>query len=113
MKAQVRFAVAALGLMSAVGIAPLAFAGQSHEDHAGPPVHYGGGISRTIVIDDNKKQVNVKEDEAIRFVVGGKKSFSWLFDMHDQDADLRSLAPKGMLDRSIRVRVEPIRSSAQ
>jgi hypothetical protein len=116
MKAQVRFAIAALGLMSAVGTAPLAFAGQAHDDHVGPVVHQGGGISRTVAIDDKMKEVNVREDETIRFIVsgaGGKKSFAWVFDMQDQNADLRQLAPKGMLDRSIRVRVQPVRSSTQ
>jgi hypothetical protein len=112
MKAQVRFAIAALGLMSAVGTAPFAFAGRAHEDHVAPAVHQGGGISRTVVIDDKMKQVNVREDEIIRFVIG-QKSFAWVFDMQDQDADLRQLAPKGMLDRSIKVRVAPVRSSAQ
>ncbi len=112
MKAQVRFAIAALGLMSAVGTAPLAFAGKSHEDHVAPAVHQGGGISRTVVIDDKMKEVNVREDETIRFVVGAK-SFAWVFDMQDQNADLRQLAPKGTLDRSIRVRVAPVRSGGQ
>jgi hypothetical protein len=116
MKAQVRFAIAALGLMSAVGTAPLAFAGQPHEDHVSPAVHRGGGINRTVVIDDKTKWVNVKEDEIIRFVVGagGQKSFAWVFDLQDQNADLRQLAPKGMLGGSpIRVYVTPTRSSSQ
>ena len=113
MKPQVRFAIAALGLMSAIGTAPFAFAGQSHEDQVAPAVHQGGGITRTVVIDAKTKWVNVKEDETIRFVVGGaggQKSFAWVFDMQDQSADLRQLAPKGMLDRSIRVYVAPVRS---
>jgi hypothetical protein len=113
MKAQVRFAIAALGLMSAIGTAPLAFAGQPHEDHVSPAVHRGGGISRTVVIDDKTKWVNVKEDEIIRFVVGAK-SFAWVFDLYDQNADLRQLAPKGMLGGGpIRVYVTPTRSSTQ
>ena len=116
MKAQVRFAIAALGLMSAVGTAPLAFAGLPHEDVAEPAVHQGGGINRTVVIDDKTKFINVKEDETIRFVVGagGKKSFAWVFDMQDQNTDLRQLAPKGMLGGGpIRVYVTPTRSSSQ
>jgi hypothetical protein len=118
MKAQVRFAIAALGLMSAVGTAPLAFAGLPHEDVAEPAVHQGGGINRTVVIDDKTKYVNVREDEIIRFIVaraGGQKSFAWVFDMQDQNADLRQLAPKGMLvgGGPIRVYVIPTRSSAQ
>ena len=112
MKTQIRHVVAALGLVSAIGAAPLAFAGQSHEDQVEPAVHRGGGISRTVVIDDKTKWVNVKEDETIRFVVGAK-SFAWVFDMYDQDADLRQLAPKGMLDRTVKVYVAPTRSSAQ
>jgi hypothetical protein len=117
MKAQVRFAIAALGLMSAVGAAPLAFAGQAHEDQVEPAVHRGGGISRTVVIDEKTKWINVREDETIRFVVGGageQKNFAWKFDMSDRDVDLRQLAPKGLLgDRSIRVYVSPSQSSAQ
>jgi len=113
MKTQIRYAVAALGLVSAIGAAPLAFAGQAHEDQVEPAVHRGGGISRTVVIDDKTKWVNVKEDETIRFVVGAK-SFAWVFDMQDQNTDLRDLAPKGTLsDRPIRVYVMPTRSSGR
>ncbi len=113
MKTQIRYAVAALGLVSAIGVGPLAFAGQAHEDQVEPAVHQGGGISRTVVIDGKTKWVNVSEDETIRFVVGAK-SFGWVFDMYDQNADLRDLAPKGTLgDRPIRVYVHPTRSSGR
>jgi hypothetical protein len=103
MKTRIRIAVASLGLMGAFAAAPLALAGQSHESL---PVaaHQGGVVNRIIVIDNRMRSINVNEGETIRFVVG-QKSFAWLFDRFDQGSDLKDMAPKGMLDRSIKVYV--------
>jgi hypothetical protein len=105
MKPRTRIAVASLGLMSAFAAAPLALAGQPHEESLPEHVHRGGAIDRTIVIDGTTKWINVTEGETIRFVVG-EKSFAWIFDSYDQGKDLKQIAPKGMLsDRSVKVYV--------
>lgn len=103
MKRRIRTAVASLGLISAFSAAPLALAGQPHENLPEETVHRGGLVDRTIVIDDKTKWVNVTEGEIIRFLVGGgpgeQKSFAWRFDSHDQGVDLNKIAPKGMLGK--------------
>jgi hypothetical protein len=105
MKPRIRIAVASLGLMGAFAAAPLALAGQAHEESLPEAVHRGGLVDRTIVIDGTTKWINVTEGETIRFLVGGK-SFAWVFDSYDQGADLKKLAPKGMLgDRPVKVYV--------
>ena len=102
MKPRIRIVVASLGLMGAFAAAPLALAGQLHEDLVAP-AHRSGPVDRTVVIDDKMQSINVKEGETIRFVVG-EKSFAWLFDRNDQGSDLKQMAPKGMLgNRSIKV----------
>ena len=110
MKPRIHIVVASLGLMSAFAAAPLALAGQLHEDLVTPATpgtsaHRGGPVDRTVVIDDKMRSINVKDGETIRFVVG-EKSFAWIFDSYDQGKDLKQIAPKGMLgDRSIKVYV--------
>lgn len=104
MKPRIHVVVASLGLMSAFAAAPLALAGQLHEEPA-THAHQGGPVDRTVVIDDKMQWINVNEGETIRFVVG-EKSFGWRFDRYDQGSDLNKMAPKGVLgDRSIKVYV--------
>ncbi len=107
MKPRIRIAVASLGLMGVFAAAPLALAGQPHEDSLPEATHRGGTVDRTIAIDGTTKWINVTENETVRILVGGK-SFAWIFDSHDQGKDLKQIAPKGMLgDRSIKVYVGP------
>jgi hypothetical protein len=102
MKPRIHIVVASLGLMGAFAAAPLALAGQLHEDLV-TSAHRSGPVDRTVVIDDKMRSINVKEGETIRFVVG-EKSFAWVFDRNDQGSDLNKMAPKGMLgNRSIKV----------
>lgn len=105
MKPRILTVVASLGLMGAFVAAPLAIAGQPHEDSLPEAVHRGGTVDRSVVIDDNTKLINVTGGETIRFLVDGK-SFAWIFDKDDQGVDLKKIAPQGMLgDRSIKVYV--------
>jgi len=105
MKPRILTVVASLGLMGVFAAAPLALAGQPHEDSLPEAVHRSGSVDRTIAIDGKTKWVNVTEGETIRFLVGGK-IFAWIFDSYDQGKDLKQIAPKGMLgDRSIKVYV--------
>jgi hypothetical protein len=88
--------------MSAFAAAPLALAGQLHEDLV-TSAHRGGAVDRTVVIDDKMRSINVKDGETIRFVIG-EKSFAWQFDSNDEGSDLKQMAPKGVLgNRSIKV----------
>jgi hypothetical protein len=88
--------------MSAFAAAPLALAGQLHEDLV-TSAHRGGPVDRTVVIDDKMRSINVREGETIRFLVG-EKSFAWVFDGYDEGKDLNQMAPKGTLgNRSIKV----------
>jgi hypothetical protein len=105
MKPRILTVVASLGLMGAFAAAPLALAGQPHEDSLSDGTHHGGMVDRTIAIDDKTKWINVTEGETVRFLVGGK-SFAWIFDSYDQGKDLKQIAPKGMLgDRPVKVYV--------
>jgi hypothetical protein len=52
--------------------------------------------SRTIVLDDHARYVNVNDGETVRFVHGGR-SFAWTFNTVQRDgvAALDKLAPQG------------------
>lgn len=111
MKPRIRIVVTSLGLMSALAAAPLALAGQPHESLP-KSAHIGGPVNRTIVLDDRIKSINVNEGETVLFVVG-QKSFAWLFDRFDNGGDLSQMAPKGMLNHSVKVFVGGVPSAGQ
>jgi len=63
---------------------------------------------RTIEIGPGTRWVNVLQYESVRFVVGGQ-SFGWRFDgPGSRGMDLQSIAPAGLVTRSIRVYVQHV-----
>ena len=58
--------------------------------------------SRTIVINDNTKWVNVTHGDVVKFVANGQE-FAWDFDGVPQAFDLKQVAPQGAIDHSVRV----------
>jgi hypothetical protein len=68
----------------------------------------GRPYNRTIVVDERTPSVSVGEGEVIRFIIRSSAtrdaSFTWSFDTFgDRVADLRTLAPRGIVDRRINV----------
>jgi hypothetical protein len=71
-----------------------------------------GKYDRQIVVSGNTRWVNVNAGEVIRFVVadtaGTSAAFTWRFDPFSRGvADLRQLAPAGMVQRTIKVYIAP------
>ena len=78
----------------------------------------GRPYTRTIVVDERTPWVNIGEGEVIRFVIhshaASDASFTWSFDAAgDRIADLRTLAPRGVIDRRINVYVAAVSRPGQ
>ena len=84
-------------LADPVGRTSLLGSPASTEDHA----------DKIVAIDGNTRWVNVTQDETVKFVVSGGKSFVWRFDTPEFAVNLKDIAPSGTVDRSIYVYVAP------
>lgn len=106
-----------IGSIAIMGL--LAFTASAIAEHGsinsalGTPLHgQAVGVDRSIPLDSGTRWVNVTGGEKVRFVLGGQ-SFDWLFDTHLSTPvfDLSDIAPKGFIDRSLKVYVSPDPSS--
>ena len=103
--------------LGAALISTLAFAG-ADAAQAQPVVRVNGNAygqtaaadatSRTIVLDDNARDVNVNDGETVHFV-HGNQNFTWTFDTTQRDGvtSLGNIAPQGFGDASTQVYIAP------
>lgn len=92
----------------------LVFAAAAHAAPADQgPAAYGetaptGAATRTIVLGDHTRYINVNDGETARFV-HGDQSFTWTFDTVGRDAvtKLGKIAPAGFGDAGAKVYIAP------
>ncbi len=103
----IRHGLVVTALTLAAAFAVPAFAASPASSNYGTPVPAGQG-GREIGLDSATREVNVQQNETVRFVVGGQ-SFTWRFDTLGTPVfDLNQVAPDGMLgDATIKVYVAP------
>lgn len=113
MNSKMRFLIACAVATFGVGGPYVAFASHPAADSAlGTPLHQGTP-DRVVTIGTDAKWVNVRYDEAVKFVVpgstGAEKSFMWRFDTLNRSViDLHQVAPAGLLEgRAVRAYISP------